>query len=194
MMNNLSENSVPVVSVYDIPRWYAAYTRPRHEKKVLENLQNIDIEAYVPLIKEYHQWCDRKKLVEVPLIRSYVFVHIPAKYALYVLETYGIVRFVMFQRELAAIPDFQIDALKSTVDGGLKLEPQEYLKTGQTVEVTDGPFKGIIGKIQRVENDDRFVISLDAIQTSYVVRVDPALLKPVSDDKKKARISLPLGM
>ncbi|MBC8491458.1 MAG: hypothetical protein H8D42_02760, partial [Candidatus Marinimicrobia bacterium] len=47
-MNNLSENSVPAISVYDIPRWYAVYTRSRHEKKVLENLQNINIEAYVP--------------------------------------------------------------------------------------------------------------------------------------------------
>ncbi len=177
----------------NVVRWFAAYTRPRHEKKVLELLKNREIEAYVPLVKEVHQWSDRKKLIEEPLIRSYVFVHIPPKHQLYVVETEGIVHFVTFHKELAAIPDFQIEALKRTIESGMKLQSQTYLKTGQMVEVIDGPLQGIIGHIQRIENESKFVISLDAVQVAYEIQIDPQHLKPITEDKKKVHISLPLG-
>jgi len=41
---------------------------------VQRQLELMGIEAYVPLKKEYHRWSDRVKLVDVPLIPSYVFV------------------------------------------------------------------------------------------------------------------------
>lgn len=178
----------------DSLRWYAVYTRPRHEKKVLSNLQKKGIESYLPLIKQYHQWSDRKKWVEEPLIRGYVFVNIPLKYSLYVLETYGIVRFVMFKREYASIPNFQIEALKRTIDSKYPIEARPYLKVGQIVEVVEGSLKGIIGRIQRIENDNKFVISLDAIQSAFSVQIDPSLLRLASEKKRKKILTLPLGL
>jgi transcription antitermination factor NusG len=175
-------------------RWFAVYTKPRHEKKIREYLLEKDIESYVPLVKKIRQWSDRKKWVDEPLIRGYVFVRISLKQQLYVLETHGVVRFVTFQKELAMIPDFQIEALKRTVDEGFMLKPENYMRTGQLVEVCDGPLKGIKGRIQRIENENRFIISLDVIQASYQVRIDPAILKPVLEDKRTRHISLPLGM
>ena len=54
--------------------WYAIYTKPRNEKKVAENLAAIGIESYCPIVTTLKQWSDRKKMVETPLIPSYVFV------------------------------------------------------------------------------------------------------------------------
>ncbi len=194
-MTDLIQNGIIHPKDFSVIQWFAIYTKPRHEKRIAEFLLEKDIEAYVPLVKERHIWSDRKKNVEVPLIRGYVFVHIPAKYSIYVLQTNGVVRFVKFNQELAPIPDFQIEALKRTVTSGMEMQPREYLKTGEMVEVSNGPLKGIIGKIQRIENENHFIISLDAIQASYEVQVDPSLLVPVKkDDSKKTRITLPLGM
>ncbi len=178
----------------DSLRWYAVYTRPRHEKKVFSSLQKKGIESYLPLIKQCHQWSDRKKWVEEPLIRGYVFVNIPLKHSLYVLETYGIVKFVMFKREYASIPNFQIEALKRTIESEYTIKARTYLKVGQIVEVVGGSLKGIIGRIQRIENDNRFVISLDAIQTAFSVHINPSLLRPVSEGKREKILSLPLGL
>ena len=54
--------------------WYALYVITRHEKKIAKSMLEKNIECYIPLIKKMHQWSDRKKLVETPLIPGYAFV------------------------------------------------------------------------------------------------------------------------
>ena len=171
-------------------RWYAAYTRPHHEKKVYTLLEEKNIHSYLPLVKEYRRWSDRKKWVEEPLIRGYIFVNIKLTNTLYVLETDGVVRFVTFNKEYAAIPDFQIEALQRANSSDYKLTPSKYLGIGQPVEIVSGPLKGVVGRVESIYNREKFVISLDAIQASFTVNLDPSLIKPVSKSKK---IDLPLG-
>ena len=61
------------------PQWVALYTNPRAEKKAESNLKETGFEVYLPLRKELHTWSDRKKWVEVPLLKSYIFAKITAK-------------------------------------------------------------------------------------------------------------------
>lgn len=193
-MSSVNNDPATLILDYSVPCWFAVYTKARHEKKVKVLLDEKKIENYLPLIKEYHCWTDRKQLVEVPLIRGYIFVRIAAKNAVYVLEVPGAVRFVKFQNEVAPIPDFQIEALKRVIESGVDFRARKYLKTGQMVKVEDGPLKGIIGKIQRIENENRFVITLDAPQAAYEVQVDPKYLRPYKvKDKHIVKVSLPLG-
>jgi transcription antitermination factor NusG len=58
--------------------WYVIYTRPRHEKRVVEHLAQVNIETFLPCIVTLRKWHDRKKYLEVPLFPSYVFVHLKA--------------------------------------------------------------------------------------------------------------------
>ena len=53
--------------------WHALYVRSRMEKKVLSQLEESGYKAYLPLITQVKQWSDRKKKVEEPLFKSYVF-------------------------------------------------------------------------------------------------------------------------
>src|SRR5438876_7916645 len=66
-------------------QWYAVYTSSRHEKVVARQLQDRSIETFLPLYRTWHRWKDRRKLVELPLFPSYVFVRIDAKRRLRVL-------------------------------------------------------------------------------------------------------------
>jgi len=194
-MNNSVKQCSEICLDYNALHWFALYTKSRHEKKVKDSLDEKGIENYLPLKKEYHQWIDRKKLVEVPLIRGYVFVRIPAKNSVYVLEIHGATRFIKFKNEMAPIPDFQIEALKRVIESGAKLRPREYLEAGQPVQVTDGDLKGIKGKILRIENQNRFYISLDIPESSFEVQINPEYLKPyVEECEKKTLVSIPLGM
>ncbi|PIS29104.1 MAG: antitermination protein NusG [Candidatus Marinimicrobia bacterium CG08_land_8_20_14_0_20_45_22] len=174
--------------------WYAVYTKSRHEKKVVELLTVKGIESYLPLVSDIHNWSDRKQMVQEPLIRGYVFVRILLKQTLYVLETYGVVRIVTFKRQYATIPDFQIDALKRVLECGVGLSAKNYLQVGKMVEISSGPMKGVIGKIQRIENKEKFVIALDAVQMAFEVQVNFNLLKPVSEETRKKLYTLPLGI
>lgn len=56
--------------------WYAVYVKSRYEFVVSEELQRKGIETFLPSITKLNRWKDRKKLVEVPLFPSYLFVSI----------------------------------------------------------------------------------------------------------------------
>jgi transcription antitermination factor NusG len=55
-------------------KWYVVYTRPRWEKKIALLLADKGIEYYCPLNKISKQWSDRKKIVQEPLFKGYIFV------------------------------------------------------------------------------------------------------------------------
>ena len=40
--------------------WYAAYTCPRHEKAVARQLQEREIECFLPLYHSERRWKDRR--------------------------------------------------------------------------------------------------------------------------------------
>ena len=63
----MSSTHQPPATVHQPPRWYALYTRPRHEKAVAEQLTRHQIEAFLPLREVLSRWKDRKKLVQLPL-------------------------------------------------------------------------------------------------------------------------------
>ena len=76
--------------------WYAAYTRPNHEKKVAEQLDLRNIEQLLPLYSSMRQWKDRKVRLMRPLFPGYVFVRISLQKRLQVLEVPGIASLVGF--------------------------------------------------------------------------------------------------
>ena len=95
-----------------LKRWYALYTRSRHEKKVDYQLREKGIESYLPLQRVLRKWSDRKKWVEEPLFRCYVFVHVDPANRLRALQTFGVVRFVTFSDEPAVVRDDEIENIR----------------------------------------------------------------------------------
>ena len=124
-------------------RWYAAYTKPRNEKKALERLLAAGIETYLPIQRRLKQWSDRKKMVEEPLFRSYIFVRITQKDYYNVLNTYGVVRYVTFEGKAVPIPNNQIDLIKNLLEQNVEIEAvEESLEPGTRVEVKFGSLIG----------------------------------------------------
>ena len=93
-------------------RWYAVYTRPRWEKKSDGILLRKGIMSWCPTQKVERYWTDRKKIIEDPLFRSYVFVNINEEDRVNVLMTEGIINFVYYLGEHAIIRDEEIENIK----------------------------------------------------------------------------------
>ena len=160
-------------------KWIAVYTKPRHEKTVEKELQKKEFEVYLPLLKQRRKWSDRKKWVEFPLFRSYIFVKTEIKNSLFVLQTMGVVKVIKFGGEIAVIQNDSIQAIKLMIEGGYMPEATDYFVKGDPVEVKDGPLKGLVGEVIRVDNHDRLVVRVDAIQHSVSVQINRAFLKSV---------------
>ena len=166
-------------SQQDNKKWIAVYTKPRHEKTVENELLKKGFEVYLPILKERRKWSDRKKWVEFPLFRSYIFVRTEIKNSLFVLQTMGVVKVIKFGGEVAVIQNDSIRAIKLMIEGGYMPEAIDYFVKGETVEVKSGPLKGLIGEVIRVDNSDRLLVRVDAIQHSVSVQIDRGFLKSV---------------
>ncbi len=166
-----------------IQKWYALYTRPRHEKKVYELLIEKGVETFLPMTKQVRQWKDRRKKVEVPLFNSYVFIKIDLKDRYTSLQTHGVVRMVSFGGVPASIPDWQIEQLKHVIQYPETLELENYLREGDWVEVTDGPFAGIKGRLRELRGETRVVINIDGIFQSASFVVHKSLVQKTDPEK-----------
>lgn len=173
--NNLSKFAVIqkckiVVSREGNYTWYAAYTKPRNEKKVYARLLEKGIETFLPLQKKLKQWSDRKKMVEEPLFRSYIFVCIEVKDYYNVLNTPGVVRYVTFGGKAAPIPERQIDQVKQLLVQDVEIELlDEAIEPGTSVEIKFGSLKGIIGELVEHLGKKKVVVKIDHVSHSLLV-------------------------
>ncbi len=170
--------TVVLPAEYLLPRWYAVQTCANHEKRVLEQLGQRTVEAYLPLYESVRRWKDRRMRLELPLFPGYVFVHLELRDRLRVLQTPSVVRLVGFGGQPAALPDQEIEALRHGLTHKLRLEPHPYLKVGNRVRVRTGPLQGLEGILVRKKNGSRFVISMDLIMRSVAAEIDVAELEP----------------
>lgn len=92
--------------------WYVIYVKPKNEKKVSQRLLDHKIDIYCPMIKELKQWSDRKKTIEVPLFKSYVFVNISESERQRVFEVPGVVRYLYWLGKPAIVRDIEMQTLK----------------------------------------------------------------------------------
>jgi transcription antitermination factor NusG len=159
--------------------WYAIYTKPRHEKKVYQQLVDKDIVAFLPMTKSLRQWKDRRKWVEMPLFTGYVFIDILLKNKIEALQTHGVVKMVSFGGVPASIPDWQIEQLKKVISQPESLRLEQYLKKGDSVEVIAGPLKGVKGYLREIRGETRVAILIDGIYQSASFEVQKNFVKKI---------------
>lgn len=146
-------------------QWYAIYTRANAEKKLYEYLQEKHIESYLPTKKVLKVWSDRKKWVEEPVFRCYLFVKVSYKEYFNALNTPGVVCYVSFGGRAQAIPEKQINDIRTFLnqcDHEVTLS-YEKIQKGVMVEVLTGSLKGIKGEVLNVYGQTRISIRIDSM-------------------------------
>ncbi len=153
-------------------KWFAIYVKSRSEKKVHEQLDDIGIESFLPLITRVKQWSDRKKKVEEPLFRSYLFVHISDNEYYNVLNITGVVKFICFERKPVEIPKNQIIAIKEYInDTDLHDVNYEDFKEGELVRVKSGQMKDLVGRFVKINGKHRVIIDIEAVGQSLAINI-----------------------
>jgi transcriptional antiterminator RfaH len=161
-------------------RWYALYTNPRAEKQVYVRLIEKKIETFLPLQKTYRIWSDRKKLVEKPLLSSYIFVKTKSKYFPDVYKTQGVVKFVTFEGRPASIPQNQIDNLRLLINSDEDIEvTSEKFEKGDNVEVINGSLVGLTGELIKIGSKNRVVVRIDRLDQNLILKIPKTFLKKI---------------
>lgn len=163
--------------------WYALYTKPRNEKKLVGLLQDKGITAWCPLQETLKQWSDRRKKVKEPLIRSYVFVQLEdyEKESTAALNTPGAVRFLWWLKKPAIVRDEEISRLKALLeeaDGHYEVEALQNLEAGDRVKIVQGLWKENEGYLLRKE-EKRVVLLVESLETVVTVKVPAPQVRPL---------------
>lgn len=161
--------------------WYALYTKPRWEKKVDERLLLRNIQSWCPLQKVERQWSDRKKVIDEPIFKSYVFVHMNLDDRLIVLQTDGVLNFVHHEGKPAVVRDEEIEIIKSyLLIKNTKISTFSYdsLSPDMKVKIQAGVFMDNTGTVMRATNKKAFV-RLESLGQVMVVEFPVNYVQPI---------------
>jgi transcription antitermination factor NusG len=165
------------------PKWYACYTRARHEKRVEALLRERGFESYLPTFPRLRQWKDRKKQVSWPLFPSYVFGCFSLRDLHRVLSIPGVATIVRTNGQPTPIRLDELENVRRFAQA-LAVTPVEpkfapFVAVGQWVRVREGPFLGVCGIVLERRNRRRVLVGVEAIGQGLEVNIDTRLLEPI---------------
>ena len=118
--------------------------------------------------------------LDLPLFPGYVFVRLALCERLRALQIPSVVHLVGCGGLPTALPDTEIEIMRSGLSQSLCAEPHPFLAVGRRVRITAGPFAGLEGILKRKKSNLRVVVSLGLIQRSVAVDVDAADVRPAA--------------
>ena len=168
------ENLGPMLKISSgkTKKWMVIYTRARWEKKVEQVLIEQKIEAFCPIRRIERQWADRKKMVNMPLFNSYVFVKIALSEEFRVRQTYGVINFIYFQNKPATVKDVVIDDIRRYLELCPDMETvslQEFA-AGDRVRIKEGVFLDKQGEVLKIEGKN-IVMVLEHLGCVLITKV-----------------------
>ncbi|MES2850535.1 MAG: transcription termination/antitermination NusG family protein [Bacteroidota bacterium] len=120
--------------------WYAVYTRPLKEKKLVYLLNKKGIENFCPVTSIKEGRGEYKKTAEQPLFGSVVFVHIAESEIKSLLSFSWVVTIAYWKSKPAIISDGEIDIVRKVTDtyADIKLE-KTAVEIGCEAKILDAP-------------------------------------------------------
>jgi transcriptional antiterminator NusG len=159
--------------------WVALVVRSRHEKSVKTLLDSKGYRTSLPLVR-----CVQKRVSgsawdsQKPLIAGYVFAALDQHNPFRIVTTPGVVQIVSFGSGPGTIPEAEIEALERVAASGLPVASCSYTRIGETVELMDGPLKGVQGIVLREAKTTRLVVGIELLQRSVAIEIDGAWAVP----------------
>lgn len=152
--------------------WFALYTKPRQEFKALEQLNEIDVETYLPTITVTKQWSDRKKKIIEPLFKSYIFIYSNEMERNSSITRESVIKTIYFNGKPAVIPEIEMASIKRMLESPEKIHVFNGIIKGVIVKIESGPFDGIEGIVNSVSDDENTLsVSIQLLNRTISVSI-----------------------
>jgi transcriptional antiterminator RfaH len=159
----------------EIPAWYCARTKPKHEHIAAANLRkNLALEVFLPRLRL--ERVTRRGMVRIiePLFPCYIFVRCVLEEKINeVRHTDGISTLVHFGHKTPKVADQIIAELHACFMAEEPLDVENRLRPGDEVSVAGGAFVGMRAQVLRsLPAGKRVQILLDILGRPTPVEVD----------------------
>ena len=155
--------------------WYALKVRARSEMVAMASLDHYGFESYCPYTETRRRYSDRVKTTFEPVFPGYLFCRFNLSSKAKVLSSSAVERVVAFGSQPIPVLPSEIDAIRRMVEEGGVAAPVP--KLGDRVRVVAGALKGVEGVLVRGAGTDRFVVSIQPLQKSVSLHIDPSMVE-----------------
>ncbi|MFO7889303.1 MAG: UpxY family transcription antiterminator [bacterium] len=153
-------------------KWYALYTRFRHEKRVECQLRQRGIETYLPMRKILRKWSDRKKWIMEPLFKCYIFIYSDTGERFEAIQSHGAVRIITFGGKPAIVKEREINYIRNILSEFPDAETCIRIPVGSRVKICRGQLAGLEGILTESRNKNRMIVFIDSINRGVYFNVD----------------------
>ena len=203
LQSGVSTNNVPSGKILktiklkpkEVSHWYALRVTYGREKKAYDYLVGKNIEAYYPTIKTVKEVDGKRKTIEESRlpniffargteeeIKSFVYDNVNLPFLRFYYRHVHVGRRI--EKIPMIVPDYQMDSLKiicaSDADNTIvSLVEVPKFEKGQLVRVTDGAFKGVIGRVARWQGQQRVGVVVDDLVTVVTAYIPSAFIESI---------------
>jgi transcriptional antiterminator RfaH len=133
-------------------QWYVVYCKPQKERYAQFHLESKQLQVFFPRLLLPAGSKSRKRIV--PLFPNYLFVYISvfSHEYYYAIWSPGVSRIVSFNGYPASIENKIVELLMQGSGPDGIIAARSTLKRGQEVQITGGPFTGLMGIIHDPPN------------------------------------------
>lgn len=164
-------------------QWYLVHTKPRQEKRALENLQRQGYDCYLPTLLSEKIRQGVLMVTDEALFPRYLFIRLgqggSARSWAPIRSTRGVSCLVSFGIEPVRVDDGLIDLLR-TQEASVQACPKRLFEPGERVCLTEAPFAGIEGIYQMADGECRAMVLIEILSKQVAVHVAPAGLRKAS--------------
>lgn len=156
------------------PQWYCVHTKPKCEHLVAGALRQLEgVEPWCPRLRFQRSTPRGKVWFTEALFPSYLFArYIPSRSARAVSHAHNVIRVVGFGGHPVPVPEQTILDLKTEMRDGDLREVSHGVQIGDTVEVAEGPMRGLKGIVESyLSGQDRVRVLLEFLGRETLVQV-----------------------
>lgn len=158
--------------------WWALYTLPRQEKKLMRRLLDQNVAFYAPILQRRHRSPNgRLRTSFQPLFGSYVFVCGDQSHRYQAVSTGCVSRWLPVTSISELV--FDLRQIKNLIAQDAPLSPESRLEPGQRVRIRNGSFAGYEGVISRRERETKLQVFVRFMDQGVSVLLDDCQADPI---------------
>lgn len=187
---NTTDSTRRTATPEDFEGWYCIRTKQYAERRVVDELDALGVESYLPLERHEAKRNRRTIVVERPLLLRYLFAYIKLKGDFYrIKNTRGVDVFLSLDGSgPSMVPDRQIDRLRTLEAHGRFDKTVKHVaifETDQEVRIIDGPFKDLLGIIEQGGEAGTFHVLAALFGRITRVQLEAGQMEPVKRQRDR---------
>ncbi len=155
--------------VSESERWLVAHTRARAEKQLVKWAVREGFAMELPQYRTTHRYRGKTVDFTKPLFPGYVFFRETGSVASKIAQSRHVARILVPPDPMEF--DRQLREILAAVEAGLDVRPASNVVEGSRVAITDGPLRGMEGRVEKRDGPFDVILRLDFIGQAAAVRV-----------------------